>query len=199
MKTIHAKYAALILIIIIPTFAKSTEKDAQNGLKNATVMIVRHAEKPDSGRDLSPAGQQRAEAYADYFKNLKANGKALVPDCLIATADSEESQRPRQTLEPLSKALSLKIDSSIKNKDYAEVAKHLFAKHHGDRILICWHHGEIPGLLNALGADPAALLPEGKWPGKEFGWVLLLRFDNDGHLIPAESKRINENLMPGDK
>jgi hypothetical protein len=50
-------------------------------------------------------------------------------------------------------------------------------------------------LLAALGADPLHLLPNGKWPEDVFGWVLLLEYDENGHLNAAVK---DENLMPGD-
>ena len=65
-------------------------------------------------------------------------------------------------------------------------------------MLICWHHREIPALLQALGADPERLLPHGQWPAKQFGWVLKLRYDHQGHLIRNETKRIKEHLMSDD-
>jgi hypothetical protein len=53
-------------------------------------------------------------------------------------------------------------------------------------------------LTNALGADADKLVPGGKWPDTVFDWMLELRYDHDGRLIPAETKRISEKLMPGD-
>jgi hypothetical protein len=70
--------------------------------------------------------------------------------------------------------------------------------HQGKVILICWRHGSIPALLRALGATPKSFLPNGKWPGAVYDWVILLSFDQDGRLIPASSRQINEHLMPGD-
>jgi hypothetical protein len=58
--------------------------------------------------------------------------------------------------------------------------------------LICWHHGNIPQLLRALGADPNTLLHKGKWPNDVYDWLIQLRYDENGHLL--DSKRINENL-----
>ena len=78
--------------------------DSQDGPKNAVVLIIRHAEKPDSGPDLSACGQQRAEAYTRYFQDLTVDSKALRPDAIFAAKDSKESQRPRQTVEPFAKA-----------------------------------------------------------------------------------------------
>ncbi len=193
----------LALALSMPTFA-GPQQDAGSipgnylALKDATILIIRHAEKSDSGQGLSPAGQQRAEAYVRYFKNFQIDAKPLRLDCLFATADSKGSQRPRLTLEPLGNALGLKIDRRFKNKKFRELTDEIQSKDHGKSILICWHHGEIPELVRALGADPTKLLPEAKWPDQEFGWVLQLRYDDGGHLIPGETKRINENLMPGD-
>jgi hypothetical protein len=74
----------------------------------------------------------------------------------------------------------------------------LRANQQGKVILICWRHPHIPALLSALGATPKSFLPNGKWPGAVFDWIILLTFDQDGHLIPASSRRTNEHLLPGD-
>jgi hypothetical protein len=173
--------------------------DSKNsGLKDATVLVIRHAEKPAEGFELSPAGQKRAEAYVSYFKNYQIDGKPLKLDYLVATADSKNSHRPRLTIEPLGKALGLPVDARVKNKDFQSLVDELRVKEHGTNILIAWHHGEIPNLVKALGADPMKLLPEGKWPVEEFASVIELRFDHDGGLIPGSAKLIKEALMPGD-
>ncbi len=60
------------------------EKDR---LRGKTVLIVRHAEKPAKGRDLSAAGWARAEAYAAYFMPFRWNGVAYPVTALFAGAD----------------------------------------------------------------------------------------------------------------
>jgi hypothetical protein len=172
-------------------------KDAA-GLRNAVVLIVRHAEKPETGMELTPAGVQRANAYTNYFRKFSVDSKPLRLDCLIAAADSKNSHRSRLTLEPLSKSLGLPLDLSHTNKQAAELAAELQARPHGQGILIAWHHEQIPNLIKALGADPATLLPGGKWPDDVYCWVIQLRYDQEGRLLPGETKRINEKLMPGD-
>jgi hypothetical protein len=168
------------------------------GLRNAVVLIVRHAEKPETGMELTPAGVQRANAYTNYFRNFSVDSKPLRLDCLIAAADSKNSHRSRLTLEPLSKSLGLPLDLSHTNKQVVELAAELQARPHGQGILIAWHHEQIANLIKALGADPATLLPDGKWPDDVFCWVIQLRYDQEGRLIPGGTKRINEKLMPGD-
>jgi hypothetical protein len=169
-----------------------------NALRNVVILIIRHAEKPETGMELTPAGAQRANAYTNYFRHFMVDSRPLNLDCLIATADSNNSHRPRLTLEPLSKSLGLPLDTRYKNKESTQLAAELQARPHGRQILICWHHEQIPVLIQALGADPAKLLPGGKWPDNVFSWVIQLHYDPDGRLMPAETKRILENLMPGD-
>jgi broad specificity phosphatase PhoE len=177
-----------------PDTAPGAGETTTNALKDAVILIIRHGEKPEEGTDLSPAGRQRADAYVHYFEHYNVAAHPLALDYLVAAADSAGSHRPRLTLEPLSKASGLKIDLRFKHKDCAGLARDLRTHFHGKRILVCWHHGTIAELVTALGADAAKLLPGGKWPDDEFGWVLELRYDHDAHLIPGETRRLNEQL-----
>jgi hypothetical protein len=170
----------------------------ENALKDAVVLIIRHAEKPPAGNELSAEGQARAQAYVKYFSEFQLDGKPLKVDSLFAASDSKNSSRPRLTLEPLSEALKLPLNCKYKDKDPEKLAAKLKSKSHGKTILICWRREEMPQLLQSLGADPAILLPNGEWPKKVFDWVLELRYDAQGRLIPAQGQRISEHLLPGD-
>jgi hypothetical protein len=183
-------------IVFVCTLALTA--DAQDGPKNAAVLIIRHAENGGTGHDLASRGQQRAEAYKDYFLKFTMDSKQLEPDAIFAAKDSKQSHRPRLTLEPFAKAAKLKIDTRFGNNQSTELAADLRANQQGKVILICWRHPYVPDLLHALGAKPEDLLPRGKWPGSVYDWVILLSYDQEGRLIPASSKRINEQLMPGD-
>jgi hypothetical protein len=167
-------------------------------LRDAVILIIRHAEKPETGPDLAPAGAQRADAYVNYFKNFQLDSQPLKLDCLFAAADSKNSHRPRLTLTPLSRALKLPLDTRFKDKDFQSLANDIQSTSHGKHILICWHHAAIPDLVRALSADPARLIPDGKWPAGVFGWLIELRYDHDGRLKAGECRRINEQLMPDD-
>ncbi|HEX3229481.1 MAG TPA: hypothetical protein VHQ95_10975 [Pyrinomonadaceae bacterium] len=172
--------------------------DAQEGPKNGIVLIVRHAENGGIGRSLAPRGEQRAEAYKDYFLNFTVDSKRLEPNVIFAAKDSKQSHRPRLTVEPFAKAAKLKIDTRFGNNQSGELAADLRANQQGKVILISWRHPYIPALLGALGANPKSFLPNGKWPDSTYDWVIILSYDQDGRLIPGSSRRINEHLMPGD-
>jgi hypothetical protein len=187
-----------LFIAVILVSALLVVADAQEGPKNATVLIIRHAEDADSGDGISPLGQQRAEAYKNYFLNFTVDSKRREPEAIFAAKDSKKSHRPRVTMEPFAKAANLKIDTRFGNEQSAALATDLRANQQGKVILICWRHPYIPALLQALGANPGSFLPNGKWPGAVFDWIVLLSFDQDGRLVPSNSRRTNEHLLPGD-
>lgn len=194
-------WAGVLLALVISTAVFATAQNAaesaaggSHGLESAVILIIRHAEKPDHGGGLSPAGEARARAYVNYFQKLTVGSESLKLDDLVAAADSKASRRSRLTLEPLGQALGLPIDCRFKNKQFLELAREIQTGPPGKSILICWHHGEIPRLLRALGADPQKLLPNAKWPDKVYGWLIQLRYDANGRLVG--SQRINENLLP---
>ena len=185
--------SAVILASALPLAA-----NAQDGPKDAVVLIIRHAENPESGHGLSPRGQQRAEAYKDYFKNFTVNSKQLGPQVIFAAKDSKQSHRPHLTVEPFAKAANLPIDMRFGSNESDHLAAELRATEQRKVILICWRHGVIPDLLRALGEKPKKLLPDGKWPDAVYDWVIMLSYDENGRLIPESTRRINEHLMTGD-
>lgn len=167
------------MVFLLPTMSMH----AHDAFSNAVILLIRHAEKPDKGPGLSQAGIERAKDYVEYFAHYAADPSITI-DSLYAAKDSEASMRPRLTLTPLSQALGLPINTSYTNKEFKELADHLKRNAEGKTVLICWHHGEMPNLLKALGADPDALLPNGKWPSDQFGWVIQLCYDKQGNLLP---------------
>jgi hypothetical protein len=187
-----------LFIAVILASTLTVTAHGQDGVKNSVVLIIRHAENGGVGHGLAPRGEERAEAYKNYFLNFTMDSKRLEPTVILAAKDSKKSHRPRLTVEPFAKAAKLKIDTRFGNSQSTQLAADLRANHQGKVILICWRHPYVPDLLHALGAKPEDLLPRGKWPGSVYDWVILLSFDQDGRLLPASTRRINEHLMPGD-
>ncbi len=180
-----------------PALLAEPNHDAKSSaLKNAVILVIRHAEKPASGSGLSAKGEARARAYVNYFTHFTVAGQPLKLEAIFATADSKGSHRPRLTVEPTAQALGMAVESRFADKDFQKLADEIHSQPHGKAMLIAWHHGQIPQLLGALGADPNQVIPKAKWPEDVFGWVIQLRYDADGHLV--EAKRINEHLLPDD-
>jgi hypothetical protein len=201
LRTAHLNVTAMrrcLFIAVIYGSALLVVANAQEGPKDAVVLIIRHAEDAGSGDGISPLGQERAEAYKNYFLNFAVDSKRREPTVIFAAKDSKKSHRPRLTVEPFAKAAQLKIDTRFGNNQSADLAAELRTNYQGKVILICWRHPYVPALLRALGANPEELLPNGKWPGAVYDWIILLSYDNEGRLIPGSAKRMNEHLLPGD-
>lgn len=192
---------ALIFMLAIPAAYANPHAAGsfatRSGLDDATVMIIRHAEKPTHGRSLTAQGRARAQAYVDYFEHLALQGQSLVPNVLVATADTTTSERPRLTLTPLAHAMRLPLDLRFGKTQVHALVAMLRSGPRGRVVLVCWHHGQIPALLRAFGADPRQLLPDGRWPDAVFDWMLVLHYDVHGHLIAGTSRRVVEDMLRG--
>jgi broad specificity phosphatase PhoE len=187
-----------LFIAVVGGFALSLVAHAQEGPKNSVILIIRHAENAANGHGLSPRGEERAKAYKDYFQNFTVDGKRREPEAVLVAADSKQSHRPRLTVQPFAKAANLPIDNRFANKQPADLAAELRTNYQEKIILVCWHHGQIPALLRALGAAPETLLPNGKWPRDVYDWVIMVSFDENGRVIPGSTRRISEHLLQGD-
>lgn len=147
------------------------------------ILLMRHAEKPDdhADPDLSPAGLQRARDLVPYIQATFG-----APSFLFAAAPSVHSNRPVQTIEPLSKAVGIAIDESIADKHYEDLANKLLTepRYLGKLTVVCWHHEKIPALARALGARHGDY-PD---PWKDDVFNLILKFDFDGDRLEVTQK-----------
>jgi len=154
--------------------------------KNSVFLLIRHAEKPDYGPGLTPRGEKHAQAYVRFFKNFHVGPRLLKIDALFAAADKDNSERPRLTLVPLSADLGLPIQVEYGEKQIDKLAKHLLSKADGKTVVICWRHGSILELADALGATARVLRPRTKWPldwpDNEYRWVLQIVYDAKGQI-----------------
>ncbi len=88
----------------------------------ATILIIRHAEKLTDGRlDLSETGFKRAALLPKLFLPAGVRPDLPTPQFLFATHQSKHSNRPVETITPLSEALHLPISHDIMDEDYAEL------------------------------------------------------------------------------
>jgi hypothetical protein len=154
----------------------------------ATIYLIRHAEKPaDKRPDLTQQGFLRAALFPNLFTGPNALTK---PDFLFATARSKNSNRPYETIMPLSAALDEPIMNGIENDNFADLAKLLLGgQYAGKVVLVAWHHGKIPDLTTALGA-----VPPYKWPDDQFDHIWRIDY-KDGK---ARLTDLHQGLLPGD-
>jgi hypothetical protein len=174
-------------------------------LKNTTISIIRHGEKPSTGDNLTPMGQARAQAYISYFGNYAINEQTKTIDALFAASSSATSRRPYLTLEPLAKTLGLEINAMYDDKNPAPFVRELRENPSYDNanILISWRHSGMLELAEALGVQAHKLAPSANWATKPwgvcvFGWVLQICFDENGEPDYERTACVNQKLMFGD-
>jgi phosphohistidine phosphatase SixA len=189
MRNIWSRFKWIGLFAVLLSIASHHDAPAGSSGGPHIVMIIRHAEKPESEKDpnLSPRGYQRAEALAKIIPEHFPR-----PDFLIATKKGKASARPYETITPLSKALHEPIEATFKDEQYVDVAHEVLAdpKFAGKTVLIAWHHGKIPDLAKALGVKDA---PD-KWQSEVFDRVWEITYDNG----TATWQDLPQKALPGD-
>jgi broad specificity phosphatase PhoE len=155
------------------------------------VLLIRHAEKLETKADsnLSPRGLERAAALPRLFQ-----GPFDPPGFIFASAPSKHSNRPVDTVTPLSRTLHLPINARYSEGAVSSLAKDVLVNPHyaSATILICWHHGTLPALAEALKAPNRP--PH--WPDTQFDRVWKLEYadskvtfsDLPQHLLPGDSQ-----------
>ena len=97
---------AVALIIFEPDkpFQKTSPSSVAPVQRNSSapgeVLLIRHAEEPKKGPDLSDEGRARANSLVGMFEH-----PLMQPANIYAAKSSKQSARPVQTCEPLAKAI----------------------------------------------------------------------------------------------
>jgi phosphohistidine phosphatase SixA len=183
-----------LLVMLAPTLGCSAP-EAPKPTCPRQVLLIRHAEKPDDEREtgLSPVGKKRAAALPELFRKSDARPDPFpTPDFIIAAAASKHSNRSAETVAPLAKALNLKVDARFASEEYRDLARLLLSdrRYEGQTVLVCWHHGMLPEMAEALKARD---VPK-KWPDGVFDRVWVITYENgEGKLA-----RRPQSLLPGD-
>jgi len=163
------------------------------------VVLLRHAEKPADPKDphLSPAGQARAKMLATMIPERFPN-----PGVLFATHNSNDSDRPEETLQPTADALRMYLHHHFQDAQYPALAAKLTDPAYDVTLaIVCWHHGELPELTVKLGVPQAVVnatkpilqpVPangKGKWDPQAFDYFWILDFGAAGVTLTATQQQ----------
>jgi hypothetical protein len=128
--------------------------------------------------------------YATVSTVKPGSPRFLKPDFLFATQKSKSSNRPVETITPLSVATGLSINSSFPDSGFNDLAKLILAgQYAGKVVLVCWHHGEISALAGALSVSKPP-----KWKGTDFDFVWQITYTKG----KANLKIHHQKLLFGD-
>jgi broad specificity phosphatase PhoE len=152
------------------------------------ILVIRHAEKPERGaavgidangqpdpKSLTPRGWQRAGALVQFFapgEDGEPQAPLVRPKHLFAAhadpATSDDSKRPRQTIEPLAAYLrpTIPIDDSCGKDELQKLVEKVTGME--GAVLIAWEHKRIPTMARLLVAGGEAVPI---WPDDRFDMV----------------------------
>jgi hypothetical protein len=153
--------------------------------------------------DLSASmNSQFTGSYGSH--NLPAEKSPFkTPDFVFATKADTNSNRPMETVTPLQQALrcfnnnpQFTINSDFPDpRDGHNGVKGLTKEilnnpiYASKVILICWHHGKIPKLVEKLGVD-AKQLPWPDWPANIFDLIFCITWADGKATLKVETQRL---------
>lgn len=181
------KYTAGTFLMMAPLVSTAIAKP-----KN--VIITRHGDKPPVGNCLSLQGLERAAALAYYFAGTPLYNTPPISHIFAEYKGKENSSmRSVQTCAPTATHLKLPLNSSFSRKQIPEIAKEILtnAKYENSTVLVCWDHGSINELVQALGGEA----PD-KWEHDVFDQVFMLTYQADAK---PKFQKILQKLMFGDR
>jgi hypothetical protein len=181
-----------------------------------TVLLIRHAEKPDDpslGAGLTPQGDedkhslvirgwQRAGAWAALFGCGMGGADYPTPDVVYAadpasapSSGGSISRRPYETVLPLCERLHIKPVTSYGVGGEGKLIDAV--QRSTGVVLICWEHKKIAEvILPGLAARQKLPHLPGKWNGDRFDVVL--RLDRAQAGAPWSFRQLFPRLLGGD-
>ena len=177
-------FVVLFLLCISKTWSQPAE-----------IILIRHAEEPNSGNSvhLSSRGRERAQALVGFFLNDPRVTQHGVPYVLLAEHPHPgASVRSRETLEPLGQALGKPVATPVFGENFSVLANSIRAnpRYRGKTIVISWSHRYLSDFAAALGANPRPPA----WNKNTFDRAYVLMLTRSGYKLT----NIPQRLLAGD-
>jgi hypothetical protein len=176
------RWAIFVTGIFFHLQADSQQIPESKGLQ---IILMRHAEKPLDGDNLSCAGLNRSMQLPKLF-----SGRFGIPSYVYVPALSEgkatKHARMFQTVIPLAIKYNLAINSKYKVGEVADLAKEVLQKE--GVVLIVWEHKGIIPIARALGVQQSDL----QWKQDDYDSIWVITIANGS----ATLARQKEGLYP---
>jgi len=173
----------LVCGVFFVLFYCSVQSSAQD--KNLKIILIRHAEKPAIGNNLTCQGFNRASQLPDVLvKRFGIPKYSYVPN--LNTGDGTKRARAFQTLIPFAVKYNLDINTSFDVEDASDLAKNVL-KQKG-LVLICWEHHSIKKIVQSLGVKAHKT----DWADQDYGSIYVITYNKGKASLTVEQ----ENLKP---
>jgi hypothetical protein len=136
---------------------------------------------------VSPQFQHSGIAQSQFLFGSGPVSKIQKKD----TGDGSKSERPEETITPLSQLLNIKINLSFVEGQETQVAAAAAAS--DGVVLVAWQHEAIPAIANAVPRVSGAI--PSKWPGDRFDVVWVFDLQSAGGYAFSQ---VPQMLLTGD-
>lgn len=180
MPTLLNHLLAALFFIVAPFFSV-----AQNRLANQRIVLIRHAEKPLNGDNLSCIGFNRSLKLVGLLKE-----KFGILDYIFVPSPSTGKQtknlRMLQTALPLATKYNLAINTKYAVNDVNQMAIEISKKQ--GTILIVWEHNQLAALARALGVQTSEL----HWASDDYDSIWIISYKHS----KAKLQKDKEGIAP---
>jgi hypothetical protein len=165
-------------MIVTATFAAMAQT------ANLRVVLIRHAEKPLKGDNLTCQGYNRSlKLPVVLVGKFGVPAFTYVPS--LGVGEVTKHARMFETIVPLIVKYNLSINSAHLEKDTAGVAADIKLK--TGVVLVAWNHKTIAAIVRALGVRDSNLL----WPDDDFDTIWIVTFKNGAATLTRDKENIN--------
>jgi hypothetical protein len=143
--------------------------EAGGNPKHLKIVLIRHAEKPDAGDNLTCKGLNRSLALPGVlFPRFGRPDYTFVAK--ISAGSSTGHVRMLQTIVPFAVKYDLSITSKFDEDDVAGLAKDILKKE--GTVLVVWDHSRLESIARALGVVDNTLT----WSSDDYDGIWVITF-----------------------
>ena len=171
-------------LLLLPVFALCFCAGAQKPGKDLQVVLIRHAEKPEYGDDLTCQGVNRSRALPGVLY-AKFGLPAVIYVPSVEGKKANKHERMTQTIAPFADKYHLSLNHDFDVDDAKALAREILQQK--GTILVVWEHKRLPDIARALGVEDKL-----KWPDGDFDGIWIIRI----HKGKVSLVRDQEGLRP---
>ena len=172
----------IVAVLSILYYGCKSQPVSNNSVRQ--VVIIRHAEKPDKGDNLSCQGLNRALALpAMLYSKYKLPDHIFVPD--MKSGKSTNQSRMYQTIVPFAVKYNRDIDTRYSVDDVKNLADAIMKI--SGYVLVVWEHDKIPDIVQALGIKDKDL----KWKDSDYDSIWIITFKDGKPALTVDKENIN--------
>ena len=152
------------------------------------VVLIRHAEKPPKGYNLTCQGLNRSlQLVPVLYSRFGVPAAIYVP--ALGQGDTTKHARMFQTIVPFAAKYNLKISTSYREDDSTELAGAI--RQQKGVVFVVWEHSRLAAIAHSLGVKDNLL----HWHDDDYDSMWIVRFVK-GEAVLTKDK---EGLHPGEK